>query len=295
MNMQAILILAHRDLEQIYEIAKILNNNFEIYIHFDTKMKVSEQAKREFEKKGIHIYQKIEVNWGGWGIAAATRYLMQEALKNPNIKYMHVISGQCYPAQKVQSIYDYYEKNNRIYMLSHPVKGEKKSGEPLIWWQKYYFNYDRINRRSTMGKIYHRLLLTIQTILRVDKIKKLKIDLELYEGPNWMDLPRDAVEYVLKYFDEHENIQKLFMTGFCPDEFWIQTILENSELKSRIVHDYHRYIKWEEQYGSYPAVLDEKEFDKIIKGNYHFFRKVDLEHSQKLKTSIKKYYKMGLS
>ena len=110
MNMQAILILAHRDLEQIYEITKILNNNFEIYIHFDTKMKVSEQAKREFEKKGIHVYQKIEVNWGGWGIAAATRYLMQEALKNPNIKYMHVISGQCYPAQKVQSIYDIMKK-----------------------------------------------------------------------------------------------------------------------------------------------------------------------------------------
>ena len=86
------------------------------------------------------------------------------------------------------------------------------------------------------------------------------MNLKLYQGANWMDIPRDAVCYFMDYFDEHENVRKLFMTGYCSDEFWIQTILKNSEFESRIDGDIHRYIKWEKQYDNYPAVLDEREF-----------------------------------
>lgn len=138
--------------------------------------------------------------------------------------------------------------------------------------------------------MYHRLNIAVQTVLHVDKIKKLGIDLELFEGANWMDLPRDAVKYLLQYFDTHENVQKLFMTGFCPDEFWVQTILCNSEYKKRIVNDHHRFMKWEHRYGSYPAILDESDFDEICHGNYHFLRKVDLEHSQLLRKKLNDYY-----
>ena len=37
--MQAILIMAHRDMEQIIELTEILRKKFEVYIHFDTKGK----------------------------------------------------------------------------------------------------------------------------------------------------------------------------------------------------------------------------------------------------------------
>ena len=65
------------------------------------------------------------------------------------------------------------------------------------------------------------------------------------------------------------------MTGFCPDEFWVQTILYNSPYRERIVQDYHRYILWNEQHGSYPAILDESNYTDILKGDYHFMRKID--------------------
>lgn len=280
--MQAILIMAHRDIQQVKMLAAVLRSKFEVYIHFDQKLAVSEEDLQAFQEMGVHTFQEINVNWGGWGIAAAARLLMKEALKNPEISYLHVISGQCWPTRRVEEIYDFYENQDSIYMLCSPVKGVKKSGEPLIFWQKYYFNYDRVNRRTAFGKIYHRMTIALQTLLRVDKLKKLNIDLELYEGPNWMDLPRDAAEYLLEYFDQHENVQKLFMTGFCPDEFWVQTILYNSDFRSRIVQDYHRYIKWEHRNGSYPAVLDQTDFEDIRNGDYHFMRKVDRQYSKEL-------------
>ena len=39
--MQAILILAHKNIDQVTKLATILNNNFEVYIHFDKKMILS--------------------------------------------------------------------------------------------------------------------------------------------------------------------------------------------------------------------------------------------------------------
>lgn len=110
--------------------------------------------------------------------------------------------------------------------------------------------------------------------------------MKLYQGANWMDIPRDAVSYFMDYFDEHENVRKLFMTGYCSDEFWIQTILKNSEFESRIDGDIHRYIKWEKQYDNYPAVLDEREFPKIKAGNYQFARKFNPQYSAALKRMI---------
>lgn len=288
--MQAILVMAHKDVEQVKELSEMLCKNFAVYVHFDTKCYVSQQDIKELKAMGVHYFQKVNVNWGGWGIAEAARLLMKEALKNPKITYMHVISGQCWPAKPLQEIYNFYENNDKLYMECSPAKGVKKSGEPLILWQKYYFNYDTVNRRTTFGKIYHRLIIAIQTLLRVDKLKKLKIDFEIYQGANWVDLPRDAIEYLLKYFDDHKNVQKLFMTGYCPDEFWVQTILYNSSFQSRIDQDNHRYVVWEHRNGSCPAVLDETDLVKIKNGNYHFLRKVDNQYSKELKYVLREMF-----
>ena len=100
--MQAILMMAHRDLEQMIELAEILRKKFEVYIHIDTKMNVSPEEKANLQRMGAHVYQSVNVNWGGWGIAEAARILMQEAIKNPEITYVHVISGQCYPAEMLR-------------------------------------------------------------------------------------------------------------------------------------------------------------------------------------------------
>lgn len=284
--MQAILMIAHKDIEQVIELSKILKRNFKVYIHVDAKCKISGTQEKILSEMGTHLFQTVNVKWGGWGIAEAARILFREALKDKEITYFHVISGQDYPVVPVEEIYNFYENNDIIYMQCEPAEGSVKSGESQVLWQKYYFDYDRINRRTTFGKLYHRYSLIKQTLLRVDKFKELGVDLKLYQGANWMDVPRDAVEYFMEYFDEHENVQKLFMTGYCPDEFWIQTILKNSRFESRIDGNIHRYVKWEKQYDNYPAVLDEREFPKIKDKNYQFARKFDLQHSMTLKKMI---------
>ena len=285
--MQAILILAHKNIEQVTKLATILNNNFEVYIHFDKKMNIPENYKQILDKKNIHYISKIDVHWGSWSIGAATVLLMKEALKNRQIEYIHVISGQDWLAIPSKNIYDKFIDNDRIYMTYSKAKNVIKKGESIILWQKYYFNYDKINRRSTFGKIYHRGLLLIQSLLRINKFKKLGINLEIYSGENWVDMPRDAVEYCINYLESHPNLLKMLQTGCFSDEFWMQTILCNSpEFKQRIVKNHHRYIKWQKQHGSYPAILDMSNFDNIINGDYIFARKFENPYSDELITQL---------
>lgn len=288
--MQAVLILAHRDFDEVLNLSKLLQKRFQVYIHFDTKMELTEQNQQALENHSIKYVQEIEVNWGGWGISAATIILMRMAMENPDIEYIHVISGQDWLGRNVDEIYEFYKNKSTIFMEYYPAKGIKKTGEPIIWWQKYYYNYDTINRRTTFGKIYHRIIIMAQTLFRVNKFKKYNIDIDIYHGANWMDLPRYAVEYLLEYYDEHENIRKVFQTGYCADEFWVQTILCNSKYISNIDKNNHRYVNWEWRYGSHPAILDERDFDDIVKGEYHFIRKVDASHSAELKEKLSQHY-----
>ena len=61
--MQAILIMAHRDIQQVKMLAAVLRSKFEVYIHFDQKLAVSEEDLQAFQEMGVHTFQEINVNW----------------------------------------------------------------------------------------------------------------------------------------------------------------------------------------------------------------------------------------
>lgn len=275
---QAVLILAHKDFDQVLELARQLKSKFDIYIHFDVKMNLSSEEKKKLKNEGIKYISKFDVKWGSWSIVKATIDLMEYALEDKNIDYFHLISGQDWPTQQVNNIYEYFEKNKtKIYLDFEDALSVRKSGEPIIWWVKYYFPYDRINRRSLFGKIFHRINILVQTIIRVNKLRKLDVNFRIYSGSQWFDLPRYAVEYVLKYLKENKELKGILSTSFCSDEFWVPTILKNNKEFSRnIVKNNHRFIKWEKKNGSYPAILDESDYTDIISTDDFFARKIDI-------------------
>lgn len=128
----------------------------------------------------------------------------------------------------------------------------------------------------------HRCLYWSQFLLKINKLEKLNIKDEIYHGAVWCDLPRDAAEYLIHTFDNNLIYKKIFSTSFCPDEAWMQTLLENSSFKNRINNNFHRYINWSVKYNAYPAILDESDLDKIKNGDAQFMRKIDLSISKEL-------------
>lgn len=281
--MQAILILAHKNVQQVVELSRKLNSNFNVYIHFDKKMTLDDNCLKILENENIKYISQEDVKWGSWSIVRATIALMNLALSDKDNRYFHLISGQDWPIINSQEIYDFFEDKNSIYMERYSADRVKKSHEEIINWQKYYYYYDVINRRKLYGKIFHRLTVKLQGLLKINKFKKLKINLDIYAGSQWGSLPRDAVEFALDYLDSHENVYKMFETGFCSDEFWLPTILANSsKFRNRYENYNYHFIKWTEQHGSYPAILDENNFIELRQSKAFFARKFDADISRKL-------------
>lgn len=281
--MQAILILAHKNIQQVVELSRKLNSNFNVYIHFDKKMTLDDNCLKILENENIRYISQEDVKWGSWSIVRATIALMNLALSDKDNRYFHLISGQDWPIINSQEIYDFFEDKNSIYMERYSADRVKKSHEEIINWQKYYYYYDVINRRKLYGKIFHRLTIKLQGLLKINKFKKLKINLDIYAGSQWGSLPRDAVEFALDYLDSHENVYKMFETGFCSDEFWLPTILANSsKFRNRYENYNYHFIKWTEQHGSYPAILDENNFIELRQSKAFFARKFDADISRKL-------------
>lgn len=285
--MQAVLVLAHKNINQVIELSALLRKRFEVYIHFDKKAHLTEAQRIRLADLGVHWISTQDVHWGAWSIVQATIDLFNLALKDKRVTYFHLISGQDWPAKNLDEIYRFFEGNDKLYIWNYPSAKYKKLGEPLVDWQKFYFNYDRINRRSNFGKIYHRLSIVKQTLFRVDKLKKLGINLTLYNGSQWVDLPRDASAYLIDYLQKHPNVKEMFRTGFCSDEFWVPTILRNNpQFAQRIDTNNHRYIDWQERDGSAPAVLDIRDYDKIRQSDAWFMRKIEFPKSKGLVDKI---------
>ena len=88
---QAVLILAHKNFDQLQKLIDRLNDTFELYIHFDKKMPLSDQQKSILAANGVHYCSVYEVKWGSYRIVQATLALIKMALANPNLKYFHLI------------------------------------------------------------------------------------------------------------------------------------------------------------------------------------------------------------
>ena len=288
--MQGMCIIAHKNIEQVVQLALLLNKKFEVYIHFDKKLNINDSQLKILRRNDIKYFSEINASWGSWSIGEIAVKLFTYALRdNPKLTYLHLISGQDWPIKNISKIYEYFENNNTIYCSINSANF-KKSGEKLLKWQKYYFNYDKINRRSFKGKVYHRVRLVIQDILHVNKLKKYSIKEKIYQGPNWVDLPTDVAKFCIDYLDKNKNLKKIFETGYCSDEFWVQTIIGNTpKFNKRINNNIHRYILWKKQNNSYPAILDEQNLTDIIKSDAFFMRKVDF----KSKNLIKKLNKVN--
>lgn len=281
---QAVLILAHKNFPQLLALIQKLTPTFRVYIHFDKKMVLRPHEKKELAQfENVSFFSKYDVKWGSFSIVSATLDLIKIALADPTVGYLHLISGQDWPAQAPAAVAAFYDAHPAIYLDYWLAQTREKSHEQQIWWTKFYYNYDQVNRRSTFGKLYHRVLIAVQLLLRVNKLKRLGVSSqEIYAGQQWFDAPREALAYAVQKFESDPRWRQLFTTSFCPDEFWLQTMLCNSEYQSAIVNDLHRYILWEHREGNYPAILDDRDLTAIKQSKALWMRKIELPISASL-------------
>ena len=86
----AILLLWHKDIEQLKNLIRLFDEDFKFYIHIDKKSIITkeeiERLKNNCQIAGV--YQKYRINWGGFNILKAELLLLQEIVRDNSISYI---------------------------------------------------------------------------------------------------------------------------------------------------------------------------------------------------------------
>lgn len=277
----AYLILAYKNIEQIYTLIDTLDHqNSFIFVHIDKKCKVK-IAEEYFEKKNVvFLSQRMNVAWGGYSTVEVTLLLMELAL-NYEIQpdYYILLSGQCFPIKSNKMIFNFFAKNSgKIFMDYHkmPDSSQINGGMHKIEFYWYLDQLKFLNRY--LRKYTHKTIHGISKWLNFKR--KYLPGFDPYFGSQWWALPAAVVKYVLKFVDQNKSFVNFYKYTFAPDEMFFHTIICNSGFKRDIKNKLFRYLDWNTN--GPPRILSMNDFDDLKKSPQLFARKFDISQEKEI-------------
>lgn len=254
MNKICFLIAAHKNYNQTMRLINHLKKDFDLYVHIDKK-----SALKIDSFDNVKIYKKFKVHHGGFSQIIATLFLMEEAIKNDYDRYIF-ISAQDVPLKNNFEIKNFFENNDKEYLSYQNIK----DNEGL--YNEMSFRLNAYNLGFWYRKLLSRKIR--ETISNIPFIKRQTPE-NIYYGSSWWNLTKNAVSYILKFVKENQNYLERFKYTWGSDEFFFQSILLESDLKSKCENDCLRYLIWQ---GGAPIVFKSNDYDNFIRGGGKFVR-----------------------
>lgn len=277
----AFLIIAHNNWWQLKQLLRTLDDeNNGIYVHIDCKSK--DFNRTEFEtiakKSKVEFFQEYKVYWGGYSQVQVELLLFEKA-HEVRYDYYHLMSGADLPLKTNPEINHFFEKNMGKQFIQYDE--EKLLYDPEISRRTRLYHYLQNYRRRFNHKwlneiftFFERILLVIQIVFRVNRIKKL--DWEIKYGSNWVSITDELVVVILSNKDK---IKKVFSYTNCADELFVQTVAHNCGFKDSIYmlssgkSDNTRLVDWSRGKNGNPYTFRIEDYDFLMAQDALFARK----------------------
>jgi hypothetical protein len=269
-------ITAYKDFEALFGLVIWLRRHAcQVFIHLDKKSHFSAVEVTALRGAGCHVECKFSVPWGGHNHLLAIVDLLDRAVQCPDLKYVHVLSGQDYPVKTFAELD--LACDGTIYMSMTPANALNNETK------NKYSTYNLFFFLETVPSLYRPLNAASSRLQRLLGLaRELKTPLGgLYKGVVWASMPAEVCRYVMKVSRSKRWLAALRL-AYIPEEFFLQTAIMNSPYSSRVVKNNRRYTDWIFRNGSRPAVLDISDFEKIDSSKAFFTRKIDSEISRDL-------------
>ncbi|KAA6303630.1 MAG: hypothetical protein EZS26_000181 [Candidatus Ordinivivax streblomastigis] len=294
MKIHALLIVAHSFPKQLEDLVNLLMApNHYFFIHIDkksTEMESSSSIKHlKQNPQVVFLTPSLKVSHGGFSQILVTIKLLEAAFNHVvKADYFHLISGQDYPCRTRADWETFFENNEKSYMhFDSPT-------DVLNWrQQKYpertdYFHFADLQIPFLPDKL---LKFTIKGLNKMAKMYKRKPISDIYAGWSWFSWHRKVVVYVLQFLQEHPNYLNRFRNTYCCDELIFHTLLY-PVADALHIEKYNslRYVEWhpKRKAETLPLVLDEQEYEDIIRSCALFCRKIHPIVSANLIEMLKK-------
>lgn len=257
MPRQAIALLVHKDAAQINTLIKILEPDFDLYIHIDRK-----SGLQPHHIAAKNVWKEYKVHWGGYDMVEATVFLYRKIVDS-NIPYTHVIllSGDSLPVKTNEFISTHLSANQGVSFI------ENNLANPLYLDRRRYIWYNGDFKIKAKG--LNKLKNPFRIIRTIQKAFNWKRSTKGFErsGSQWTILSIDHVKHLLANCPFHEY---KFMA--VPDECFVQNHFTNFRLP---YNDNLIYAHWPDKRLASPDFIDEKMFQTLTRGKYLFARKFE--------------------
>lgn len=294
----AILIISHKNLEQLMRLVSVLqDDDFDIYIHLDKKWKLSDENIRSLKGLGKNITvldRRISGYLDTWSLCEITLELAREACKkNKNYHYFLLLSGQDYPIKPISYIKEKLEKTYPKPLIDVTPMTKDNWVYSGFKWIRFHWYY-RLVEKITDKRITRKLLLLpaygiqfLTTIIVGSPYLRLKKEkCQLFGGSAWWILPAEIIDSCLEEYKKDTKIIQAFKMKNTPEETFFQTMAMRSELTDQIdVNDPHEILQncmtyayfFDEEHEptGHPYILTKNNFEMLQERREFFARKFD--------------------
>lgn len=285
----AILILAHKEIEQLCRLVNYFDRDCEVYVHIDRKQEVdaAEEARLHAYKQVKLISRDYEVNWGGTSVLESEMHLLRTATRFSGADYYHLISGQDYPTRPLSQFLAFFKKNAGKEFINYVHLPHPNWEDNTFRRLQYYYPYD-------YAAEHHNPRRWVKEQIEEQRAKGMKRPIpdefdHLYGSSQWFSITHTAAMTLLGYTDSQPQFYKRMWMTFAPEECYVATVLVNLLGKEKIMPYNLRFIRWRYENGNRPANLGCEHFHCLLEEECLFARKFELSGSTLLLGMIDRY------
>lgn len=275
----AFLIMAHGSLPILQQLIGMLDDERnDIFVHIDSKSDMLDGGAELHTSKArlFMLQQRVDVRWGNLSQIKAEYALMEEALRHGPYAYYHLLSGQDLPIKSQDDIHAFFDahQGKEFVGINHGEEMEWDCKRKMMrYWLLTRFTRTKCKQINEVTKRLNKYLsILLSLVLHRSKMNFAK-------GANWVSITQKCVEYVVS---QKAFVLKRFNYTFCPDEFFLQTLVWNRpELKKALYSETDEYegcmrlIDWKR---GNPYVWTMADKEEIAKSPRLFARKFDMQY-----------------
>jgi hypothetical protein len=227
----AYLILAHNNPRHLARlVGRLSTAKSRCFVHVDGKASLEPFVSVKPGAPAEWVEPRVSIAWGGFSMIEATHLLIERALAHPErFERFVLLSGADYPLRSTAYIEEFFRRHADQEFINLVAMPSTTVNKPLSRLTNYRPDPGEA-RAVTLGR---KVLQRVGVLPRKRDYKRVFGDLQPYAGSQWWALSRAACELFGRFPREQPEIAAFFRNTHCADEMYFQTIIGNSEFKTR--------------------------------------------------------------
>lgn len=272
---QAVLILLHKDIEQVARLVGYFQGCCDIFLHVDKDCRLSvEERNYLVSLRGVvAVYQKYHVNWAGFSMLKTEMFLLRKAMGLSKFRYVHLLSGSDYPIKPLSHFLEFFGSSDKEFVSCRhlPNPGTDRNTFSRL---QYIFLADYLKVRCDSDA--ERLWILARKLANYGIRRRVPDEFQhLYNGSQWFSLTRKTVSLLIEYTNCHPSFYHRMRFSYAPEETYVNTVVRNLVKEENVSGSNLRYIRWPFVNAQHPTVLGERDFFAVATSEAMFMRKVD--------------------